>query len=66
MIILEEPIKFNFGTPVVSSPGDIQDIGQEFSDEQGFGWITQDSVGSDNPVPLDIQGNTRDRNSVAE
>ena len=64
--ILDEPIKFNFGTPVVSSPGDVQDIGEEFTDEQGFGWITQDSVGSGNSVPLDIRGNTRDRNSIAE
>ena len=64
--ILDEPLKINFGTPVVSSAGDIQDIGKEFTDEQGFGWITQDSVGSGNPVPIDIRGNTRDRNSIAQ
>lgn len=59
-------ITINFGTPVVSTDADIQDIGAEFSEAQGFGWVTQDSVGSDNPIPLDIQGNTRDRNSIEE
>ncbi|MEM8672981.1 MAG: hypothetical protein AAGF83_03770 [Cyanobacteria bacterium P01_G01_bin.67] len=61
---LDEPISINFGTPTVSSEADIQDIGTEFSEEQGFGWVTQDSIGSDNPIPLGIQGNTRDRNSI--
>ena len=60
-------IKVNFGSPTVSAPeGYIQDTGIEYSDERGYGWITQDSVGSDNPTPINISPNTRDRNSVQE
>ena len=60
-------IKVNFGSPTVSAPeGYIQDTGTEYSDGRGYGWITQDSVGSDNPTPINISPNTRDRNSVQE
>jgi len=60
-------IKVNFGSATVSAPeGYIQDIGGEYSDGRGYGWITQDSVGNDNPTPINISPNTRDRNSIQE
>jgi hypothetical protein len=42
--------------------GYIKDIGQAYSDTQGFGWVREDSLGNTIPTPLDIQLNTRDRN----
>ena len=62
-----EIIRVNF-TPAsaFSLEGYIQDIGGEYNDEEGYGWITQDSVGSDNPTPIDLSPNTRDRNSIQE
>lgn len=40
------------------------DFGDAYSDNQGYGWITEDSVGEDNPTPVDITGNTRERDLV--
>lgn len=64
---ISETIRVNF-TPASAFPleGYIQDIGGEYSDGQGYGWITEESAGSDNPTPVDISPNTRDRNSVQE
>jgi len=60
-------IRVNFGTAsAFPVEGYIQDIGSEYNDGQGYGWVTQDSVGSDNPTPINITPNTRDRNSVQE
>lgn len=39
------------------------DFGKAFSEEQGFGWITQASVGEVS-TPLDISPNARDRNAL--
>lgn len=62
-----ETIKINF-TPAsaFSLEGYIQDIGGEYNDGQGYGWITENSVGSENPTPINISPNTRDRNSIQE
>ncbi len=62
-----ETVRVNF-TPAsaFATEGYIQDIGSEYSDGRGFGWITQDSVGSENPTPINISPNTRDRNTVQE
>lgn len=40
------------------------DFGDAYSDNQGYGWITEDSVGEDNPTPVDITGNARERDLV--
>ena len=62
-----ETIRINYAPASAFEPeGYIQDIGREYSDEKGFGWITQDSARSDNPTPIDISPNTRDRNVVRE
>lgn len=62
-----ETIKINFGAATASTPeGYIQDIGGEYNEGRGYGWITQDSVSSENPTPLNVSPNTRDRNSVQE
>lgn len=58
-------IRFNFGTADGAFPeGYIQDVGEGYNAETGFGWIRQDSVGSDNPTPLDLVANGRDRQLV--
>ena len=55
---------FNFGTSdTASTSGFTQDIGQAYSADRGFGWVTQDSAGSDNLNPIDIVANGRDRNT---
>ncbi|MCC0178722.1 hypothetical protein I4641_17260 [Waterburya agarophytonicola K14] len=62
-----DTVRINFAPASAFSPeGYIQDIGGEYNDDRGYGWITQDSVGSDNPTPINISPNTRDRNSVVE
>ena len=57
-------VKINFGPEdFVAIPEDYyRDYGQAYSDTRGYGWITQDSVGSGNSTPVDITGNTRVRN----
>ena len=61
-----ESVKVNFGIASIDTPpGYIQDIGNAYSDERGFGWITEESVGSDNSVPLSVVANARDRNTSA-
>ena len=57
-------INVNFGAPSSDvNPGFIEDIGQAYSESRGFGWITQDSVGSAAPTPFDVVANGRDRNT---
>ena len=59
--------RFNFTLPTVPPlEGYTPDIGQEYDSDRGYGWITQESVGSENIVPLDITENTRDRNTIEE
>jgi len=58
-----EPIRVNFGTANISPPvGFIQDIGNAYSDTQGFGWVTEASVGTEATIPLDVVENARGRN----
>ena len=62
-----ETIKINFAPASAFAPeGYIQDIGREYGDDRGFGWITQNSVDNGNPTPINISPNTRDRNAVEE
>lgn len=57
-------IKINFGTAVISAPaGFVQDIGQGFDSQRGYGWITEASVNSGFAEPIDIVANGRTRNS---
>ena len=59
--------RFNFTLPKVPFlDGYIPDVGQEYNSDRGYGWITQESVGSENGIPLDITENTRDRNAIEE
>lgn len=56
--------KVNFGPESLTEvPEDyLIDFGEAYDDIRGYGWITQDSVDSDESVPLDITGNDRGRN----
>ena len=59
---LEDGINVNFGTAKTKSvAGFVLDTGMAYSSAIGYGWITQASAGSNNPVPLDMSPNTRDR-----
>ena len=56
--------KINFGLANTPAPPDyINDFGAAFSEDRGYGWVTQDSAGNDSPVPLDVALNGRDRNA---
>ena len=58
-------INFNFGVPRIDNPeGFEQDLGVAYSDEQGYGWVTQESAGSENLTPIDVTANGRDRNTI--
>jgi hypothetical protein len=59
-------MKINFGTKnsALSSDEYILDSGNGYSAEQGYGWVTQDSLDNASATPIDISANTRDRNSV--
>ena len=58
-------INFNFGVPRVDSPdGFNQDVGEAYDAERGFGWVTQDSAGSENLAPIDVVVNGRDRDTL--
>ena len=61
--IVSASVKVNFGVANIDVPeGYIQDVGNAYSDERGYGWVTQASL-NDSPTPADITLNTRDRNS---
>ena len=38
----------------------MQDIGEGFDADRGFGWVTEDSAGSENLTPIDLVVNGRD------
>ena len=61
-----EIVRVNFGTATAEPPtGFIQDFGEEYSREKGYGWVSQASAGSSSLEPLDISPNGRDRNAVS-
>ena len=56
-------ININFGAPTPDYPAEfVQDFGAAYSSERGSGWVTQDSAGTDNPTPLNLVPNGRNRN----
>ena len=55
-------VKINFAPEGTVSNDYIIDFGLGYSDERGYGWVTQASL-DDSPTPADITLNTRDRNS---
>ena len=60
-------IRVNFGTGDSAAPNEfIADSGAGYSSEQGYGWIAQESLNSENPTAVDISNNTRDRNSGSD
>lgn len=64
-IVSVNPIRVNFGTANINPPaGFIQDIGTAYSDAQGFGWITESSIGQEATVPLNVAANARGRNDT--
>lgn len=44
----------------------LADSGLGYSASRGYGWITQQSLGSSTPTPVDISGEARDRNAISE
>ena len=61
-------IKVNFGNENSALPNDefILDFGRGYSENQGYGWITQDSLDSQTTIPIDLSANTRDRDAIEE
>ncbi len=58
--------RFNFSSESSPTPnGYILDFGEAYDQRRGYGWITEDSVGSEETVPLSIVGNGRDRDLSA-
>ena len=56
-------ININFGAPTPDYPAEfVQDFGAAYSSERRSGWVTQDSAGTDNPTPLNLVPNGRNRN----
>ena len=61
----EDAININFGAPITAAPtGFTQDIGQGFDEDRGYGWVTQDSLTAEQPQPIDLLTNVRDRHTV--
>lgn len=59
-----DAINVNFGTPGASSDsGFTQDTGAGYSEDRGYGWVTQASAGSNSPTAIDLSANARDRNT---
>jgi len=60
--LLAEDIKINFQPDTAPVPdGYTRDTGAAYDNQQGMGWVRQDSLGSDNHISLDIRANARDR-----
>jgi len=60
--LLAEDIKINFqpdGAPVPD--GYTKDTGAAYDNDRGMGWVREDSLDSENHIPLDVSSNTRDR-----
>ncbi|MGD1922160.1 MAG: hypothetical protein ACFCAD_26655, partial [Pleurocapsa sp.] len=63
----EDAININFGTAVTAAPsGFIQDIGQGFDSNRGYGWVTQNSLSLAEAQPINITANGRDRNTLEQ
>ena len=51
--------------PGVNAPsGFTQDVGQAYDADRGFGWVTQESAGSENLTPISVVVNGRDRDTL--
>ncbi|MGL5833053.1 MAG: hypothetical protein ACRC1Z_07440 [Waterburya sp.] len=58
-------INFNFGTAGQdAASGFTQDTGEAYEADRGYGWVTQDSAGTNNPTPIDVTANGRDRDTL--
>jgi len=56
--------RINFQPNNAPTPsGYIADTGLGYDNRRGYGWVTQNSVGSNNPTALNLTTATRDRNS---
>ncbi|MGD1920983.1 MAG: hypothetical protein ACFCAD_20160, partial [Pleurocapsa sp.] len=57
-------VKVNFSPEDSAVPNEfITDSGAGYSSDRGYGWVSQSSLNSGNPTPIDISSNTRDRDS---
>lgn len=60
--------KINFGpedfNPIAEDY--YRDFGESYSDSRGYGWVTQDSANTTNPIPIDLTANTRVRDLVED
>ncbi|MEL6494567.1 MAG: hypothetical protein AAFQ41_05510 [Cyanobacteria bacterium J06623_7] len=62
---IDGEINFNFGVPRADAPeGFIQDIGEAYDPDLGYGWVTEDSAGTADLTPIDIVVNGRDRDTL--
>ena len=61
-------VKINFGAEDIEGVPEeyYADSGLAYSDSRGYGWITQDSLGEDDPVLIDNSENIRFRDIVPE
>jgi phage baseplate assembly protein gpV len=58
-------INFNFGTGGGDAlSGFTQDTGAAYDADRGYGWVTQDSAGTENLIPIDLSANGRDRDTL--
>ena len=58
-------ININFGLAgAENAAGFILDTGKAYNSQRGYGWVTQDSLGNNNSVPIDISANARDRDTL--
>jgi phage baseplate assembly protein gpV len=58
-------INFNFGTGGGDAPsGFTQETGAAYDADRGYGWVTQDSAGTENLTPIDLSANGRDRDTL--
>ncbi|HHP7232331.1 MAG TPA: hypothetical protein ACFCUY_15900 [Xenococcaceae cyanobacterium] len=60
-------VRINFGLEDSDVPLEyFRDFGQAYSEIRGYGWITQDSIGQVNPIPLNVSANARDRGAISD
>ena len=62
---IDAGINFNFGVSREDSLEEFtQDTGEAYDAERGYGWVTQDSAGSEDLTPIDLVENGRDRDTL--